>query len=301
MPKTQIEIERLLLWAFRDELSKRHVSAAEGVWEKIRDYGQRGGVDADPGHGAAQRYAHFGLPHPDAERIERTIGQIQDVVVDWAASLDVLAGPMAGLVSINDFSRRPHGEPAKRTVAGWTDPKTGKWQKKVNQPRDVLLLGTFRAKALVTMHASGGTRPDWSDREPMPHRVQAAKGKNAKIVGECEGRNRYSLGAYCPIEWLPSPVSIIMGRAEYAVWWDAMNWLVANLDLADYVALPPRAPPTPWIENNEAEQSRVVPVMPTGNNYVSAWGTLPLNPIRRILEPLRRATRAAPIAAAGTV
>jgi hypothetical protein len=34
--KTKIDIETLLHWAYRDELSKRQTSSAEGIWNRIQ-------------------------------------------------------------------------------------------------------------------------------------------------------------------------------------------------------------------------------------------------------------------------
>lgn len=287
MPKVEVEIERLLTWAYRDELSKRQTSAAEGIWDRIEDNGQRGGID--PGHGAAQRYAHFGLPDPDAEAIEKAVGKLVDVTVDWSESLETIACELAGLVSVNDFSRRPAGDQGKITTAGWTDAKTGKWRQAENRPRDVLMLGTLRPKALVTMHAIQGTRPDWRDEPPRPYAIQADRGPNAKIIGECKGKNLYSSGSYCPLQWDPSPTSIITARAEYAVWWEALQTLSETLELANHVALPPRASPVPWSDPIEEGEGRVIPVMPTATNRASLWGTLPLQPLRgRMLGPYRR-------------
>jgi len=78
--KHEVEIEALLHWAFRDELPKRITSSAEGIWDRIES-GQAG--VAQDHHHSAQRYAHFGLPHPDAERLEIAVEALPDVVVAW--------------------------------------------------------------------------------------------------------------------------------------------------------------------------------------------------------------------------
>jgi hypothetical protein len=71
-----------------------------------------------------------------------------------------------------------------------------------------MMIGTFYPKTLVTVCAAGGKRPDWRDEEPKPQRMLSANGKEM-IEGECEGRNRYSLGAYCPLDWQPSPTTVV--------------------------------------------------------------------------------------------
>ena len=50
--KIPMDTELLLRWAFQDELSKRKTSSAEGIWDRILEDGQRGGIDV--GHSAAQ-------------------------------------------------------------------------------------------------------------------------------------------------------------------------------------------------------------------------------------------------------
>src|ERR1700720_1738855 len=96
--KIAIDTEFLIRWAYQDELSKRQTSSAEGIWDRILEDGQRGGID--PGHGAAQRYSHFGLPDPDAELIERAVGALEDAVIDWERSFETIAAELAGLISV---------------------------------------------------------------------------------------------------------------------------------------------------------------------------------------------------------
>jgi hypothetical protein len=242
--KTEMDVERLLHWAYRDELSKRQTSAAEGIWDRMRDSGQLGGIEPR-GDGGAQRYASFGLPDPDAELIEAAVGRLDDMVVDWNLSFDTIAAELSALVTVNDIARRPM--PGKTAVSEWTT-KSGRRMRVEDRPRDVILPGAIRTKALVTMHAIRGSRPDWHDDPPQPHMVQATKGPHASVVGECKGRNLYTSGSYCPLRWEPSPLSIVMARAEYAAWHAGLVRLANDLDMRRHAALPPRAPSTPWID-----------------------------------------------------
>lgn len=298
--KTEIDCETLLHWAYRDELSKRQLSSAEGIWDRIQEDGQRGGID--PGHGAAQRYSHFGLPDPDAELIEKAVGQLEDAVIDWEQSFDAIAAELSGLISVNEMGRR--GTEAKTPKAGWGKAGTkaveawwGKGAAKPVQdrPRDVLMVGGLRTSALMTMHAVRGTRPDWIEDSPQPQPTPAKTGSNAMVVGNCEGRNRYSLGAYCPLSWSPSPLSVISSRAEYVAWHTGLTKLSQTLVLAKFVALPPKASQTPWLETESEQLHSVIPVMPTGKNHVRDWGTLPLAPTRGRMGPALRTVRAGPV------
>lgn len=214
--KKQVDIEQLLRWAYGDELIKRVTSSAEGIWDHIEDWGQRGGID--PGHGAAQRYPHFGLPHRDAEKIEVAVGNLPNMIIDWAASRDAIMGDLAALFNA----------------------------------RDVLLVRTLHTAALVTMHAKMATRPDWREEQPRPHWIAAERGRNRpKIIGECKGKDRYTIGAYSPLHWEPSPISIADVRADYACWHHGLTRLAESLDLDEHVALPPTAPARPWAGERE--------------------------------------------------
>jgi hypothetical protein len=291
--KVEMDIEMLLRWAYRDELSKRQVSAAEGIWDRIQDNQHHGGIDRSH-HGAGQRYAHIGLPHPDAERIERAVTGLQELVIEWDKSIDFIAGDLGGLITINDVapSTAPKvgwGKAGDRALKGMFGP--GNETLHQDRPRDVILVGGIRTDVLVASHAIRGTRPDWFEEQPIPKRMRAETSGNIKIVGECRGKDLYTLGSYCPLRYVPSPMTVVQSRADYAAWHRGLVVLSETLSLDKFVALPPKAPATPWFDGEEPELvSRIIPVLPNGKNSVGAYGTLPLQPQRpRTRPPLRRA------------
>lgn len=294
--KTEMDIELLLRWAFRDELPKKNISAAEGIWNRIEENQHHGGIDR--GDGAAQRYAHFGLPDPDAERIERAVIALDEQIIDWQQSMDAIAGDLGGLITINDVA--PSSAPKRAPRAGWGSAGAralkgmfgpGAERPYQDKPRDVLMVAGIRTDVLVAMHAIKGSRPEWYEEQPKPKRVQAERGVNAKIIGECRGKDLYTVGSYCPLRYDPSPMSVVHSRADYAAWHRGLVVLSETLVLDKFKPLPPKAPETPWFDGVEPEQvSRVIPVVPNGRNSVSGYGTLPLKPQRpRTRAPLRRA------------
>lgn len=276
--KRKVECEALLQWAYRDELPKRHTSSAEGIWDRLSQLGSLGGID--PGHGAAQRYPHFGLPHPDAEAIERAVGALPYLIIDWPESTDAILGDLAPLVSINQLQPPQEGTV---TQSGWTDLRTGKWRTAQNQPRSVLFVGKLNTAALVTMHAAMGTRPDWGDEHPRPMYVQADRSRpgTPALVGECRGRNVYTTGSHCPVRWEPSPISIAQLRADYWCWYRGLEMLAESLDLAAHIVLPPTAPPQPWLDPG-AEPGRIFAV------GESTGKPLPLKPQRKLASGTKR-------------
>ena len=244
-PRTEarrdVEIEKLLHWAYRDELSKRMTSSAEGIWDRIADFGQRGGID--PGHGAAQRYAHFGLPHPDAETIEKAVSGLRDAFIDWSKEARHILGDLLRLV---DPTPDPSIEKGRAATASWPQRGEVRQEAKLEPPRRAILIKTLRTGALVTMHAKMGTKPDWRADSPQPMPIAAARGPNASVIGECRGKNLYSTGSYCPIRWSPSALSIAESRADYLAWWRGLRHLSDVLELESFQALPPVVPEMPW-------------------------------------------------------
>jgi hypothetical protein len=277
--KKKVEIEKLLQWAYLDELPKRQISSAEGVWDAVREYGQRGGIDV--GHGAAQRYPHFGLPHRDAEEIERQVAQLGSLTVDWDSDFDLIAWDLAGLVSINELAapRRPRfadggsGRDAKQldkaSLADFTYVSEGKFMRGVraspirDDARDVIAVNSINVAALVHLHAIRRTRPFFSSDQVWPAKIPAERGGAAKIVGECRGKNVYTMGSYCPLQWSPSPIRVLFDRAEYLIWWYALTTLAKRLELSEHQALKPAANPAPWIEPEIAHRTfrqRSIPI-----------------------------------------
>ena len=269
--KIAVDVEQLLSWTFLHELPKRKISSAEGIWDRLSQYGSLGGINPDPGHGAAQRYPHFGLPHPDADRIEKAVAALQPIAVDWDQYGDLLCWDLASLISINDLKPPPR-------VPIWTTAKIKPATDKrgvtatPDKPRDMLLAYTINTEMLVYSHAIKGTRPNgWRANDMHAIPMAAERGPLAKIIGICKGKNSYSSGSYCPLRWDPSPVKIVMARANYLAWHMAICQLAVDLDLEEHIAIQPNASPTPWIFSGERAKvfywppirSRPLPLKPT--------------------------------------
>lgn len=237
------DIEELLHWAYVQELPKKHISSSEANWNRISRYGFLGGVNTD--HGAAQRYPHHGVPHGDAIKIEEAVDALGEA--DWQRDFQHIAGELCALVSVNElFPKIAKRHTVRGRVKLQTPPDGRGLRCEVKErARDVFLMSTINVSALVARHAFMATRPAWPRGIPQPHQIPGKRGP--AIVGECRGKNLYTKGSYCPLRWSPSPVEIVLRRADYHVWHKALVRLSQTLTLSEYRALPPRASPAPWL------------------------------------------------------
>jgi hypothetical protein len=243
MAAGSIDVERLLQWAYRDELVKRVTSSAEAVWHRVADVAV--GVMVDRGYRGSQRY-DLGAPHPDALIIEQAVAALPDAVVDWELDAEPVLGHLLALVE-----PRPavvERTTARSTTAGWPGKGGARRTARLAPPREVMLVRSLRTSALVIMHASMGTRPDWREEHPHPEPMPAARGTGCMVVGKCERKGWYSAGSYCPLRWWPSPVTIAEARADYLAWWRGLDVLARELKLTEHKALPPIAAPLPWLD-----------------------------------------------------
>jgi hypothetical protein len=118
---------------------------------------------------------------------------------------------------------------------------------------------------------------------PIP--TLAERGSHAKIIGICKGKNSYTSGSFCPLRWSPSPVAILLARANYFAWHLALRRLADELDLAEHVALPPMAPPCPWGGQGEPIRWLIGPTRRRKQN------PLPLRPQRQPAGPAEKPPR----------
>ena len=211
-PRLQRDIEHVLRWAYRDELSKRAISSSDGIWDQLKFGTGRDSVQRTAT--AAQRYPQFGTPDPDAEIVEQHVTALPKVEIDWKARGRFIMGEFYGLLDAHA----------------------------------ILAIGLFNAHAWVIQHAWCATRPAWAMAAPRCYPTPAARGPGVMIVGSCRGHNLYSTGSYCPLRWEPPIISIAEARAEYVVWHDALLALARALKgkLERFHVTGPEASPNPW-------------------------------------------------------
>jgi hypothetical protein len=212
--RIEIDIERLLQWAYREELPKQaHGGTLRCNYDLVLRYGQMGALDIDEN---PQLPAALGAPHDDAFEIDRFVRALGWQEMRWDQNADALMGQYAGIVRVN----------ARIEVMA------------INQ------------EALVFMHARAGTRPDWRHDPFECHRMHLPYGSEHVVVGRDERSHRYREGAHCPLVWEPDPAPIVEARMEYAVWYSGLTLLAESLrshgQLKSHIPRPPSCSPEPW-------------------------------------------------------
>lgn len=244
MAKLKIDIERMLIWAYREELPKKELSTSG--WDGVAGFLDRGGVeiDRDPweDHLRSQRYA-IGLPHDDALQLDHMVRSLSDVTVQWPGSRGILVGAL----------------------------------RCYETPADTVLMRAMKAQSigLVMQHARMGTRPIWN-LEHRLSRVTLKNGKHltqhvdrhSKVVDCNSGQRDYIRGGQCPLRLDPSVAEIASARFEYFVWHSALVELVRKANASgifdDHQAMPPAAAQAPWITGER--KGRILPALQeTGN------------------------------------
>ena len=269
--RKRVPVDKLVAWAW-DELAKRTTSSADGMesnWGDILDYGRRGGVDV-MSHASAQRYPHFGTPHPDALAVEEAVLALEPVAIDWDAQAPDLMGDLIGLF---------RGAMARKDD----------WSRSL----DV----RYSPATIIAHHANMRRVPDWGDVGMRCERIIGRGGvqldgpRHVPRADWCHGVVKprgwkagdplpppyYIQGVACPLEWHPSPVGVAMDRAEYAVWHQALCGLADAVRLRDHVPGPPDAPARPW---------RGAEARPVHEVGFASGRPLPLKPARPWAAPL---------------
>ncbi|PZQ82671.1 MAG: hypothetical protein DI549_10850 [Ancylobacter novellus] len=273
MVKVSIDIEDLLVWAYRVELPKVPAAPVAPArfsrgWAPMSAFGDLLAVidegDVRNDYGVTPDRTALSGPHPDALAVHRTVIELSSLhlgVPDGWWPFDDMASPdgwgKLGPAVVADVLGRlavrgDDGAMRFKTAPGW----------------------------LVQKHAIMGTAPDWL-AEPIEYRtVRAANGKarwfmkrlvaqfvNDEIIGYtehevdgwCGSRRRPFPDAYHKMELVPSPFHVGCDRAEYEVWYVALVALAEMLaeSLTAHRVTGPRRASRPWAP--DAPQTRILP------------------------------------------
>lgn len=238
MRKT-IDIEKLVAWAYREELPKAVAGGAgapvmRGGYDAIVRYGELlTMIDRTNLFGVVPSFtADDGGPHADAVAVHRAVTALDgfdlDLPDDWT--------PMQELGAFGDLGAQ--------AVAVALDRLT----RVTGEGRRVLRRGPG---ALVRHHAIMGGCPDWQCEVPEAREVRGPNGgplwfrRKVERYDDAFGnpvehayedadgwdqiRKRAKRGAYRKFRLTPDPVPALVARAEYEVWHAALAVLVEDL------------------------------------------------------------------------
>jgi hypothetical protein len=264
MSKRPVPIDRLLQWAYRDELPKGYRGDERLAIEPPKispmfKYAQHGGrVDnwsREPGFPLAMGTE----PHPDAIAIHNAVMDLEDEVrISWPAASPVLLGELERLITPEDVQEL---------------------HKIKEQPQ-----------GLVTLHARMGNRPPWH----IDYSVTKIIGKERNSPLR-KGRARRSKNLLGELVLSPPAHVIAQARFEYLAWHRSICRVASMLEdvLIEHTPQLPEAPQLPWYDGEGGRiilsDSRWMTARELASGRASALRTLPLKPQReRVLPPEKR-------------
>jgi hypothetical protein len=208
-----IEIERLVQWTYCSELPKRRRfgPGLVSAWQKIERYAELG-CRIDRGS-LRREFDSASVPSGDAFIVEDEVNKLRpSVTVDWHQSKEFLLGDLSMLAE------------------------------------SVELAINFNEIELVQYYARRRISPDWNPGRP---KATPSIGPNGKptLRGTRYGKDRYSEGAHCPLQWgAPTIESISLARATYIVWWRSLDRLAKSLNgrMKHHVVRAPATLAAPW-------------------------------------------------------
>ncbi|MGE0751841.1 MAG: hypothetical protein AB7F39_06730 [Variibacter sp.] len=242
MVRKTIDVEKLLHWAYRDELPKQGFSdeRSGNMWNSLIALG----TAVDTSHNAdVYLPASFGPPSPDALYVDHAVNALDDMKIS-AHEVRHIAHPMADELPVKEIH--------------------------------------IQSAALVITYAKMGTRPDWRLGRIRCGRVVGANGKAVvqrvtekpeTIRGEqvpagtlVEGRTsarHYGLSARCPLAYEPSLQKLVFARVQYFAWRAALVLIAEKCAwmLEEFAPSRPAAAPYPWVVDLE-QKSRILEAQP---------------------------------------
>ena len=276
MTKQAIGIQRLLEWAYRDELPRarrfepilpQHPDAPKGGWDAVARQGELMVETIDDG----TRLNRWGVvpeeivsrdPHPDAIAVGLAVQALDRWLINlpdtWA--MDPLLSAGIAVEGEGDMTREEWAAAAERALARLTL-KDADGRTTMRRPishlviraatmRKALSVSGARIKRRFVLAANG--KPAWFARDlaPVGFNADGSQRMGEVEVNGVQRNGRLKPGAYRKYEVDPDPALVLLERAEYEVWRAALDVLAEDLDgkLEAHTVRPSRLPWRPWAE-----------------------------------------------------
>jgi len=234
MSVQKIDIEALLIWAYRDQCVDRMSAgfspsgpggSLSGGFAEYLALGTR--VDTS---GFAAKVLGSGNVADDALGVHDAVLRLDDVFVEWLTDTRLKLWTREAAAS-EGWAVAERGKGAAREYLLTRDNRA---------PRH---LGFIGLSGLVILNARDAIRPEWHEGwKPPAHRP--AIGRKPK---DSWGRRRKSFGGV-------TPEVVIYDRAVYRAWWWALEMLAAQLDgaLDGFAMTGPAADSEPWLQGKSS-------------------------------------------------
>jgi hypothetical protein len=220
MTKQPRDMERLLVWAVRDELPKAKPASTSAFgtipsalsWLELGKRVQSSYRDPD--------FRLGDQPHIDAVKVGDAVAALpQDQSIADVNSVRALAPEFSLLTFLGEHQ---------------------------------VMCRQFNLSTLVILNAVRGIRPAWDLGTPQLQPVRGEQTGKVELFGKSVGRCRYAEGSHSRIEYTDPTIAEVMdARAEYTVWRMALELLVERLrgTLTEYEPTGPSAPLAPWLSS----------------------------------------------------
>ncbi|WP_029065612.1 hypothetical protein [Labrenzia sp. DG1229] len=268
--KKRINIEKLLKWAYCEELPKGEASGRDGPfssWDAVTSIGELGAWIDENRYGVVPDLMSAGEPDPDAITVHATVATLDsctfDLPDDW--------NPMPELLQFDDLATLALSAAKKKLFLTQSNGRMS-WRRPPSQ--------------LIRQHAILGGAPDGygdvPEREPLrgPNGGELWFRMRKQVIDTLDGKGREfsyeaddgwdlkrkvpKRGAYRKFHLVPDPVNALVARQEYVLWLECLNALAVRLTrtLSGFGIEKSARPVMPWRCSQRSLQARQHAVLP---------------------------------------
>lgn len=255
--KKKVDIEKLLKWAFCDELPKAVPDGygagggGRSAWQSIESYVQLLTRVDDNRYGVLPTMSPLDDdPHPDAMKVYGAVrdldGQVLDFPADWNPMPEIAAHEIecslalkSAMFGISNASSSPSEIVQYHAIMGGCPDWHGEIPKLVTVKNRNGQEAWFRTVVQQGVDA-------WGNAAEYTHELED---------GWCYVRKAPKRGAYRKFAFDPDPVPCLIGRGQYQIWFSNLTILVEKLrgrleiwELSDLTRTP-----CPWEADSRAE------------------------------------------------
>ncbi len=225
--KKEVPIDKLLQWAYGDELLKNPnllepgtLASIYGPMLKFGQYYCR--IDQASGGDWPWMPEIAGPPHVDALKLDAAVAGLKSYEIPWPESKEYIMGALAPMTP-DDDSRLKYNAPG--------------------------------VKGMIITCATLKHTPQWGPEIPKPNGITAGRNNVMVVPPKGSGERIYKDGAHCPLIYEPKHAEVARERIEYAAWHGAIRKIADDLadNLTAHRPISPMAAERPWAGEQNRE------------------------------------------------